>query len=133
MSSRNSRGKQSRAVAFLSQAGSIGMSKRIKEGQMAAILLFARHGGHGDNGRHSANGQLARYSPMNEPIPFMSRCPSCGERRLQDGYTRRALLRLVNTHGSIEAYCIVCDGFWPVSALERAGIVIGLGAGAEQL
>jgi len=125
MPSRNSRGKQCRAVAFLSQAGTIGTSERIKEGQMAAILLFTRHG---DNGRHSANGQLARYSPMNEPIPFMSRCPSCGERRLQDGYTRRALLRLLNTHGSIEAYCIVCDGFWPVSALERNGIVIGLGA-----
>jgi len=101
------------------------MSNRIKEGQMAAILRFARNG---DNGRHTAKEQLARYSPMNEPVPFMSRCPSCGERRLQDGYTRRALLRLLNTQDSIEAYCIVCDGFWPVSGLERTGIVIGLGA-----
>jgi hypothetical protein len=91
---------------------------------MAAILRFAPRG---RLGRHSAKEQLARHNPMNEPIPFMSRCPGCGQRRLQDGYTRRVLLRLLNTHARIEGYCVTCDEFWPISALERAGIVIALG------
>ncbi|HVN43927.1 MAG TPA: hypothetical protein VMT66_01655 [Steroidobacteraceae bacterium] len=63
---------------------------------------------------------------MNEVIPFMSRCPKCGDRRLQEGYTHRMLRRLLNTDASIEAYCGACNQFWAVSALERDGIVIGL-------
>jgi len=63
---------------------------------------------------------------MNEVIPFMSRCPRCGERRLQEGYTHRMLRRLLNTNSNIDAYCQVCHACWPVSGLERDGIVIGL-------
>jgi len=37
------------------------------------------------------------------------------------------LMRLLNTHTRIEGYCIACDESWPISALERAGIVIELG------
>ena len=70
--------------------------------------------------------KLARFRPMNEVIPFMSRCPKCGERRLQEGYTHRMLRRLLNTDTNIEAYCNTCHEFWPISALEREGIVIGL-------
>jgi hypothetical protein len=59
---------------------------------------------------------------MNASIPFASPCPSCGRQRLQDGYTRRALLRLLNTGAPIKGYCIACDAFWPVSDIERVVI-----------
>jgi hypothetical protein len=36
------------------------------------------------------------------------------------------LRRLLNTNSNIEAYCGACNVFWPISALERDGIVIGL-------
>ena len=75
--------------------------------------------------RHGPRERLARFRPMNEPIPFMARCPTCGHRRLQDGYTTRVLRRLLNTDSHIEAYCNTCHGFWCISALERAGLVIG--------
>jgi hypothetical protein len=76
--------------------------------------------------RQGAKGKLARFRPMNEVIPFMSRCPKCGDRRLQEGHTHRMLRRLLNTGSGIEAYCDRCREFWPISGLERAGIVIGL-------
>jgi hypothetical protein len=91
---------------------------------MAAILRFASFG---RSGRHDPTRQWAQYGPLNEPIPFMSRCPRCGHRRLQDGYVRRVLRLLLNTDGKILAYCTPCDRFWPISPLERSGIVIGLG------
>ena len=76
--------------------------------------------------RQAAHGKLARFRPMNEVIPFMSRCPKCGDRRLQDGYTHRMLRRLLNTGSGIEGYCETCCESWPISGLERDGIVIGL-------
>ena len=76
--------------------------------------------------RHGPRNKLARFRPMNEVIPFMSRCPKCGDRRLQEGYTHRMLRRLLNTNANIEAYCNDCNEFWAVSGLERDGIVIGL-------
>jgi hypothetical protein len=76
--------------------------------------------------RQGAQGRLARFRPMNEVIPFMSRCPKCGDRRLQDGYTHRMLRRLLNTGSNIEGYCEMCCESWPISGLERDGIVIGL-------
>lgn len=91
---------------------------------MAAILRFGqiREAGH----RHGSREPLARFRPMNELVPFMSRCPKCGDRRLQDGYTHRTLRRLLNTSSNIEAYCNACNAFWPISGLERDGIIIGL-------
>ena len=76
--------------------------------------------------RQGAKGKLARFRPMNEVILFMSRCPKCGDRRLQEGYTHRMLRRLLNTGSGIEAHCDSCREFWPISRLERDGIVIGL-------
>ena len=76
--------------------------------------------------RRGAQGRLARFRPMNEVMPFMSRCPKCGDRRLQDGYTHRMLRRLLNTGSNIEGYCEMCCESWPISGLERDGIVIGL-------
>jgi len=91
---------------------------------MAAILRFAPLG---KNGRHDPTAQWDQHGPTNEPVPFMSRCPRCGHRRLQDGYVRRVLRLLLNTNGKILAYCNPCEQFWPISPLERSGIVIGLG------
>jgi hypothetical protein len=97
---------------------------------MAAILRPGHFGNRTHRGdvshRHSSNGRLARFRPMNELIPFMSRCPKCGDRRLQEGYTHRMLRRLLNTQSNIQAYCHPCDEFWTISGLERNGIVIGL-------
>ena len=39
---------------------------------------------------------------------------------------RRVLRRLLNTSSDIEAYCNRCNCFWPISGLEREGVVIGL-------
>lgn len=91
---------------------------------MAANLRFGSIGA--VHHRQGATGKLARFRPMNEMIPFMSRCPKCGDRRLQEGYTHRMLRRLLNTGSDIEAYCDSCREFWPISRLERDGIIIGL-------
>jgi hypothetical protein len=91
---------------------------------MAAHISFGRL--RAKDHRHASKGQLARFRPMNQMIPFMSRCPKCGDRQLQEGYTHRMLRRLLNTNASIEAYCAGCNEFWAVSGLERDGIVIGL-------
>jgi hypothetical protein len=90
---------------------------------MAAIpsLVFPRK-----VARHTAGGRLARHRPMNEPMPFMSNCPGCGHWCMQDGYTRRVLLRLLNTNSKVQAYCMECDEFWPISAQERDAIAVWL-------
>ena len=81
---------------------------------VTSSLVFAGTAGH-----HGPLARGARSRPMNEPMPFMSRCPQCVHWCLQDSYTRRALLRLTNTDSNIHAYCIGCDAFWPVGADER--------------
>jgi len=83
---------------------------------------YARDSGH----RYATSGKLARFRPMNELMPFRSRCPKCGHRRLQEVYTHRVLRRLLDTRSDIEAYCNRCNCFWPISGLEREGVVIGL-------
>jgi hypothetical protein len=70
---------------------------------------------------------LARYNLMNEAIHFVSRCPHCGNERVQDGYSRRVLMRLINTCCRIEAYCVVCDEFWGISETERVTVAAGVG------
>lgn len=69
----------------------------------------------------------ARYSLMNEAIRFVSRCPRCAHARVQDGYSRRVLLRLSNTRCRIEAYCVACDEFWTISDAERRALEATLG------
>ena len=90
---------------------------------MAAIprLVFPRK-----VARHSAGERFARHRPMNEPMPFMSNCPGCGHWCMQDGYARRALLRLLNTDSQVEAYCAECDEFWSISPQERHAIGVWL-------
>jgi len=54
------------------------------------------------------------------PIPFTSTCPRCARERPQRGFPRTALGRLLDKGYPIEAYCVMCDQFWPISPRERA-------------
>ena len=64
---------------------------------------------------------------MHESILFVSLCPKCREEQPQGGYSRGVLLRLLKTDDRIEAYCVTCDEFWPVSDRERTQIAETLG------
>ena len=57
---------------------------------------------------------------------FMSVCPRCKDVRSQGGFGSRTLLRLLQRGQPIEAYCVVCDGFWPISVSERAALARAL-------
>jgi hypothetical protein len=59
---------------------------------------------------------------LHQSVPFTSLCPKCKREWLQNGYTRRALLELLNTARAIEASCTPCNATWSVSDRERAGI-----------
>jgi hypothetical protein len=52
-------------------------------------------------------------------ITFVSTCPACGSQRSQNGYTPRAIARLLERSHTIDAYCVPCDVLWPISADER--------------
>ena len=69
--------------------------------------------------RHTANDPLARFWPR---VSFVSTCPACGRKRLQQGYTRRSLFSLLDARRTIDAYCIVCNVCWPISKSERHAI-----------
>ena len=64
---------------------------------------------------------------MHESIPFVSTCPNCRQRQPQRGFSRAALLRLLNRGNPIEAYCVVCSEFWSISLAERVAITMQLG------
>jgi hypothetical protein len=49
----------------------------------------------------------------------MSMCPKCKDVRSQRAFSSRTLLRLLERKLPIEAYCVVCDDFWLISAAER--------------
>jgi hypothetical protein len=66
---------------------------------------------------------------MTKPVRFLSKCPTCGQQKLQLAYTRRALLRLLETANIIDAYCLACDVVWPVSSEERKLMVTAIAAG----
>ena len=68
-------------------------------------------------------------APMTRPVSFFSTCPTCGQQQLQLAYTRRALLRLLESGNIIDAYCLACDVVWPVSAQERNLVVAAIAAG----
>jgi len=78
----------------------------------ATIIPFARVA--------AASGRTNTDIPVLEPDPFMSLCPTCQDVRVQRGYTRRSLIRLLVGNHPIGAYCVICDHFWPISANERA-------------
>jgi len=55
---------------------------------------------------------------MQDSVPFMARCPKCGYKWLQDGYTRHTLQSLLRTKSTIDAYCMRCAVLWPISTEE---------------
>ena len=57
---------------------------------------------------------------MKRHIAFLSTCPTCGHPRLQSGYTRGLLRRLIDVNHAIEAYCLACDAQWPLNTQERS-------------
>ena len=70
----------------------------------------------------SAADSTTRDVPMFAAVPFTAMCPKCKDVRYQRGYTPRSLFRLLGRNHVIEAYCVVCDGFWPISAEERRAL-----------
>ena len=52
-------------------------------------------------------------------VPFISTCPQCGVPQPQLGLSCSALQRLLRGGHPIEAYCVACDEFWPVTLQER--------------
>jgi hypothetical protein len=54
-----------------------------------------------------------------ERLPFVSTCPSCARDQTQSGFSCAALQRLLDGGYPIEAYCVVCDEFWPIGIAER--------------
>ena len=59
---------------------------------------------------------------MTKPVPFFSACPACGQKQLQLAYTRRALLRLLESGNIIDGYCLTCDVVWPISTQDRDSV-----------
>lgn len=56
---------------------------------------------------------------MTQTIVFVSTCPSCQREQPQDAFTVADLMRLLNGGHPIEAYCVPCDKFWPITVQER--------------
>jgi hypothetical protein len=69
---------------------------------------------------------------MTESVCFASMCPKCAELRPQRGYTRVALLGFLTAAYKIEAYCLTCDEFWPISASERDALARALRRGVKE-
>jgi hypothetical protein len=67
---------------------------------------------------------------MSEPASFFSMCPACRQPRLQHGYTRVALITMLQCGDEIDAYCVMCDALWPISAQER--LLLARAIAAEQ-
>jgi hypothetical protein len=65
--------------------------------------------------------------PVLDPESFSSVCPMCKDARVQAAYTRRSLLRLLLRNRPIDAYCVICNQYWPISAQERARLAEDLG------
>jgi len=70
----------------------------------------------------AAAGSTTTDIPIFEAVPFTATCPKCKDARYQRGYTPRSLFRLLGRNHPIEAYCVVCDAFWAISAGERRAL-----------
>ena len=65
--------------------------------------------------------------PVQELMRFLSVCSRCGRRQPQQGFSRAALLRLLDDDLEIQAYCATCHNFWPISEQERLVIIDEVG------
>lgn len=61
-------------------------------------------------------------------ISFFSSCPACKHARLQNGYTRAELTAALHAADAVDAYCLMCDVVWSISARERFLIASQLAA-----
>lgn len=68
---------------------------------------------------------------MNTSAPFSSECPGCGQDRVQTGHDREELAELLSSGSNIEAYCVSCDRWWPISEEERADLSWSLTKGSR--
>ena len=70
---------------------------------------------------------------MSQAIVFVSTCPRCKREQPQDGLNLADLVRLLNGGYPIEAYCVPCDEYWPISLqrrIELGEVVAAAGASA---
>lgn len=65
-------------------------------------------------------------SRMQESVSFTSTCPRCLRQQPQQGIFPGALRRLLDKGFPVQAYCIMCDQFWSISAGERAALATRL-------
>lgn len=63
-----------------------------------------------------------RQQYLRQSISFVSTCPKCRQAQYQRG-PRNTIQRLLTGRHPIEAYCVTCDVFWPITTAERIGIV----------
>lgn len=91
------------------------------DGQMASRIIYLT-GGERVNLRVEVDTDAGLFMSFS----FTSVCPKCKDARSQAGFGSRALLRLLRHNHPIEAYCIVCDEFWPISESERDALGRGL-------
>ena len=77
-------------------------------------------------------GNIGTDSRTNE-VSFLSTCPRCTREQLQQGFSPAAVQRLLDSGYPVEAYCAMCDQFWPISAPERAAVASRLGAEENSL
>jgi hypothetical protein len=70
---------------------------------------------------------------VSQAIVFASTCPHCECEQVQDGFTVADLMRLLYSGYPVEAYCVVCDEFWPISVQKRVelGEVVAANCGGE--
>ena len=59
---------------------------------------------------------------MSDSFVFTSLCPKCRDVRSQRKFDGRTLRDLLNRDLPIEGYCVLCDGYWPITAIERAAL-----------
>ena len=81
------------------------------------IQLRARHSAY-----FSRPAQTEADTFLLDSFRFPSLCPKCNDVRSQGGFGSRTLLRLLIRNQPIEAYCVVCDECWEISANERAAL-----------
>jgi len=68
-----------------------------------------------------------------DEVSFLSTCPRCTREQFQQGFSRAVVERLLDSGYPVEAYCAMCDQFWPISAQERAAVARRLGAEKDSL
>jgi hypothetical protein len=77
-----------------------------------------------DSGNHHTGANSTETdSRWHQRLPFVATCPRCTQQQPQSGFTHAALTRLLNGRFPIEAYCLMCDHFWMISAPEREALL----------